>query len=202
MERSSRRNSSSQVEIPSLDTEGLDKLLIEANELLAKLNLVGDVGCALGEADANRLLDPHHIGEVDPSVWVLDGGESASFPGEWTVLGKEAAQGTAARAAVEPDSDLFLGIGVGGREEPEEQLTSLILVARDRKKTSIALSNVEGHIRQASTVHNELLSAIGQEVVSALLKAVVLEVLVRDSLLDDRLRTLGLRESFLGRVQG
>jgi hypothetical protein len=85
---------------------------------------------------------------------------------------------------------------------PEEQLTSLILVARDRKKTSIALSNVEGHIRQASTVHNELLSAIGQEVVSALLKAVVLEVLVRDSLLDDRLRTLGLRESFLGRVQG
>jgi hypothetical protein len=84
---------------------------------------------------------------------------------------------------------------------PEEQLTSLILVARDRKKTSIALSNVERHIRQTSTVHNELLSSIVQEVVSALPQAGILELLVRNPLLDNRLLgALGLREGLLGRV--
>lgn len=83
---------------------------------------------------------------------------------------------------------------------PEEQLTSLILVAGDRKKASIALSNVEGHIWEACTVHNKLLSAIGQEVVSALLKAVVFEILVRCPLLNHGLGALGLREGLLGRV--
>ena len=83
---------------------------------------------------------------------------------------------------------------------PEEQLTSFVLVARNRKKTSIALSDIEGHIRQASTVHNKFLSAIGEEVVSALLKAVIPEVLVRRPLLNHRLGALGLREGLLGRV--
>ena len=83
---------------------------------------------------------------------------------------------------------------------PEEQLTSLVLVARNRKKTSIALSNIERHIREASTVHNKFLSAIGEEVVSALLKAVIPEVLVRRPLLNHRLGALGLREGLLGRV--
>jgi len=91
-----------QVEIPSLDTEGLNELLVEANELLSKLNFVGDVWCTLSEADADRLLDPHHVGEIDPCVRVLNRSEGASFPGEWTILGKQTAQGTAARAAVEP----------------------------------------------------------------------------------------------------
>ena len=83
---------------------------------------------------------------------------------------------------------------------PEEQLTSFVLVARNRKKTSIALSNVEWHIREAGTVHNKLLSAIGEEVVGALLKAVVLEILVRCPLLNHGLGALGLREGLLGRV--
>jgi hypothetical protein len=52
----------SQVKIPSLDTEGLDELLVEANELLAELDLVGNIGCALSEANADRLLNPHHVG--------------------------------------------------------------------------------------------------------------------------------------------
>ena len=92
----------SEVEIPSLDTEGLDELLVEANELLAKLHLVRDIGCTLSEANADGLLDPHHVGEVDPCVRVLDRSESASFPGEWTVLGEQTAQGTATRAAIKP----------------------------------------------------------------------------------------------------
>ena len=83
---------------------------------------------------------------------------------------------------------------------PEEQLTSFVLVARDWKKASIALSNVEGDIWEAGTVHNKLLSAIGEEVVGTLLKAMVLEILVRRPLLNHRLGALGFRESLLGRV--
>lgn len=83
---------------------------------------------------------------------------------------------------------------------PEEQLTSLVLVARNRKKTSIALSNVEWHIREACAIHNKLLSAIVQEVVGTLLEAVILEILVRHPLLNHRLGALGLREGLLGRV--
>lgn len=92
----------SEVEIPSLDTEGLDELLVEANELLAELDLVRDIGCTLSEANADGLLDPHHVGEVDPCVRVLNGSERASFPSEWTVLSEQTAQGTATRAAIEP----------------------------------------------------------------------------------------------------
>lgn len=83
---------------------------------------------------------------------------------------------------------------------PEEQLASLVLVTRNRKKSSIALSNVEWHIREACAIHNKLLSAIGQEVVGTLLKAVILEILVRHPLLNHRLGALGLREGLLGRV--
>jgi hypothetical protein len=190
----------SEVEIPALDTEGLNELLVEANELLAKLDLVDNIGCALSETNADRLLNPHHVGKVDPSVGVLHGSKSASLPCERTVLSEQATERAAARTAIEPNGDLLLRIRVGGREEPEEELARLIGVARDRQKTSVALSNVERNVGESGAVHDELLGAIVEVVVSTLSQARVLELLVRDSLFDDRLGSLGLLEGLLSWV--
>ena len=194
---------SSEVEVPALNAECLNKLLVETDKLLAELVLVGDVGCSLGETHANGLLNPHHVGEVDPGVRVLDRSKSASLPGEGTVLGQQSTEGTATRASIEPDGDLLLRVGVGGGEEPEEKLASLIGVARDGKKTSIALTDIEVDIWDGGTIDDELLSGVVEVVVGALSQALVLELLVGDPLLDDGLvGALGLCEGLLSRAEG
>jgi hypothetical protein len=53
---------SSNVSRSSLKLKCLDKVPPEANELKAKLNLVGDVGLPLAVADTDRLLNPDDIG--------------------------------------------------------------------------------------------------------------------------------------------
>ena len=194
---------SSEVEVPALNAECLNKLLVETDKLLAELVLVGDVGCSLGETHANGLLNPHHVGEVDPGVRVLDRSKSASLPGEGTVLGQQTTEGTATRASIEPDGDLLLRVGVGGGEEPEEKLAGLIGVARDGEKASIALTDIEVDIWDGGTVDDELLSCIVEVVVGALAQALVLELLVGDPLLDDGLvGALGLCEGLLSRAEG
>lgn len=92
----------SQVNLSVLDLKGIDKAFVEANEFLAKLNFVGDVGNALCEADADGLLDPHHVGKVDPCIWVLSRRDRPRFPSKWAILGKQTAEGTTAWTSVEP----------------------------------------------------------------------------------------------------
>lgn len=56
----------SEIDIPAMGIESVDERLVEPNELKTKLNLVGDVGNTLGEANTDRLLDPQHVGQVIP----------------------------------------------------------------------------------------------------------------------------------------
>lgn len=45
----------------ALELEGVDKVLPEADELLAELDFVGDVGLALAVADTDGLFDPNNV---------------------------------------------------------------------------------------------------------------------------------------------
>lgn len=56
----------SEIDIPAMGIESVDERLVEPNELKTKLNLVGDVGNTLGEANTDGLLDPQHVGQVVP----------------------------------------------------------------------------------------------------------------------------------------
>jgi len=78
-----------QVNLAVLNLEGIDKALVEANEFLAKLDFVCDVGNTLRKADADGLLNPHHVGQVDPCIWILRGCDRPRFPSKWAILGKK-----------------------------------------------------------------------------------------------------------------
>lgn len=47
----------SQVDLPVVETKGVNELLVEAGEFKTELNLVGDVGHTLREANTDGLLD-------------------------------------------------------------------------------------------------------------------------------------------------
>ena len=53
------------VYLVSLHVEGFHELLQKANELLAELDLVSDVGYTLREANSHWLFHPDHIGQID-----------------------------------------------------------------------------------------------------------------------------------------
>lgn len=93
---------SSDVGLPVVNSEQVNKALVEAAELYAKLNLVGNVRDSLGVAYTDRLFNPKHIGQVVPAVGVLYRGKRACLPSEWAVLRDETTERTAAGSAVEP----------------------------------------------------------------------------------------------------
>lgn len=95
---------SSDVRLPVVGVEGINKVLVEAAELLGKFNLVGDIGYALGVADANWLLNPKHVGDVVPRVRVGSRGKSALLPRERAIFIEQPDERTAARATIEPVS--------------------------------------------------------------------------------------------------
>lgn len=43
------------------------KAIIEVGEVKAQLDFVGDVGATLAKVNANGLLNPHHVGQIDLS---------------------------------------------------------------------------------------------------------------------------------------
>ena len=94
---------SGDVNLVILQSESRGKLLVEADELLGQLNFIRDVGYPLSVSNANWLFHPDHVGQVDPSVGVLDRVEGASFPGKWTILSQQTAQRTTPWATIEPD---------------------------------------------------------------------------------------------------
>ena len=47
----------SQVDLPVVETKGVNELLVEAGEFKTELNLIGDVGYTLREANTDGLLD-------------------------------------------------------------------------------------------------------------------------------------------------
>lgn len=64
---------SSDVGLPAVRVEGVYERLVEAAELVGQLNFVGDVRSTLRKPNTDRLLNPKHIGQVRPAVWVLHG---------------------------------------------------------------------------------------------------------------------------------
>lgn len=64
----------------ALELEGVDKVLPEAAELGGHVVLAGGRGLALGEAGADGLLDPQHVGQAVPRVGVLDWRKGTILP--------------------------------------------------------------------------------------------------------------------------
>lgn len=93
---------SGEVYFAVLHTKCFNKLLVESDKLLTKLDFIGDVWCSLRETDADWLLNPQHVGQVDPCVGVLDRLVSSCFPSERTVFREETTQRAASGTAVEP----------------------------------------------------------------------------------------------------
>lgn len=104
---------------------------------------------------------------------------------------------TYAGSTVQPNRDFFMTVWVGSREEPEEQLTSLVGIARDRQKSSVRLAYREIDLRECGTIHHKLVGGIVVEVERPLIQAVVLKRLIGNSLLNDRLGSLGSPDSIL-----
>lgn len=76
------------VHLTVVQTEGVDKILPESQELFGDFKLVGSSRSAalLTEACAGGLLNPDDVSQVDPSVGILDRFESAILPQERSVL--------------------------------------------------------------------------------------------------------------------
>lgn len=70
----------------------------------------------------NRLVNPHHVGQVGPRERVSLRRVCSRLPQERAVLLQQATHGATARAAVEENGDLIAGSWVLGWEEPEKQL--------------------------------------------------------------------------------
>ncbi|KAB8737527.1 hypothetical protein FH972_026486 [Carpinus fangiana] len=126
-----------------VQTEGVDEALEEAKEGLCDLLLVGLGGLALREASTDRLLDPDHVGQIDPCVGVLDGTKGTILPDDGAILLEETLERTAARSAVQPDGNLILGQRVRGREEPEIEGSRLASIVRHGHQSSIAFSDIK-----------------------------------------------------------
>ena len=70
----------SKIGFSAFELESIDEALVEANELLTQLHLVGNVGHTLAETDTDGLLNPQHVGEVGPRVGVGRGGQGTGIP--------------------------------------------------------------------------------------------------------------------------
>ena len=57
---------SGDVGLPVVESEEVNEALVETTELVAELNLIGDVGGTLRVANTYGLLNPEHVGEVGP----------------------------------------------------------------------------------------------------------------------------------------
>ena len=92
----------SQVYLSVLDLKCVDEALVETDELLTELHFVRDVRYPLCITNTDWLLNPHHVGQVDPCVGVLSRGNCARFPSKRAIFGQQTRKRTAAWAAVEP----------------------------------------------------------------------------------------------------
>ena len=68
------------VDLPLFQLKGGHEVLPKANELVAQLNLVGDIWGALRETNTNRLLDVDHVCHVNKGVRVFGEPLGASLP--------------------------------------------------------------------------------------------------------------------------
>ena len=69
-----------------MQTESIDKVLEEAEELGSNIGLACSSRFSLRESSAYRLLNPNHVGKIDPCPRVLDRLEGSILPEERPVL--------------------------------------------------------------------------------------------------------------------
>ena len=108
------------VDFKILDAEDILPVFEEFDEVLGDFFFRGGGYFADGVAGADRLLDPEHIGEVDPRVRILDGGVGSRLPSKPSVFLEEAFEGTATRASVQPDCDFVNRLTNGWLEDVEK----------------------------------------------------------------------------------
>jgi len=139
-----------------LEGEGVDKVLPEAEELAGDVGLVARGRGTLGEAGADGLVNPDDVGQMVPGPFVGDGLERAGHPKHGAVLLEELAGGGAAGAARQPDENLllFLRDGVGGWEEPEEELVGRVVVV-DGEQPGVGLADVKVNFGNARAIDGE-----------------------------------------------
>lgn len=152
--------------------KGVDKVLKEAHELTGNIFLVLGRDGAGREARVDGLLNPEHIGEMVPPPWVRNGSIRAVLPQEGAVFLDEAferraawlcvvyresasergGKNTTTYAAVEPNDNLLVGVGVRGRLEPKVELVRAVQVLRDGHLAGIRLANVKVDIGNGRSV--------------------------------------------------
>lgn len=91
---------SGDVDFAAMQSEEVDKVLPERQELSGHLLLARNVRLALGEASADGLLDEDHVGQIVPGIGVWDRRVGAGLPDSGSILVKESVQTTAPRAAI------------------------------------------------------------------------------------------------------
>ncbi len=108
--------------------ERIQEILEETQELRSHVGFAGRGWSALGKASANRLLDPDHIGQIDPGIGILDWLVGTILPQEWTIFLEEAFKRRAPRAPIEPNGYFVLSSFIVRWKVPEVQLAGLILM--------------------------------------------------------------------------
>lgn len=95
------------VNFPVLNAKGVEEVLEETQELIGDVRLARRGRRTLTETRSHWLLDPDHVGQIDPCVGIPDRSECAILPQERAVFLDEALERTATRPAIEPDGDLI-----------------------------------------------------------------------------------------------
>lgn len=80
----------------------LPRYLVEACKLLTQLDLIGDVRDTLSVTNTDGLLDPDHVCEVHPSIWILNWAESAGLPLKGPIFIQKSGERATTGATVEP----------------------------------------------------------------------------------------------------
>lgn len=136
----------SDVDLELLDAKELFKVLEELDKVFGRLFLPSGSRGASRKPGTDGLINPEHVGQVDPRIRVLNRSESAGLPAEATILLQKGFHGTAARTAIQPDGDL-VNRGTNGGLEDEEQLARRVVLV-DRDQTRVQLTNVKLDIRK------------------------------------------------------
>jgi len=108
--------------------KGIQEILEKSQELRRYVCFASCGWCALRKASSDWLLDPDHVGQIDPGIRILDWLVGAILPKKRSILLKEAFERGASGASVEPDGYFVLGSFVLRWEVPEVELASLVSV--------------------------------------------------------------------------
>jgi hypothetical protein len=80
----------SDVHLVTLHAKGVDEVLPEGVELSSDIGFIVHKGGSRRETSRDWLINPYHVGEVCPGVWVRHWGVSTGLPREGSILLEQA----------------------------------------------------------------------------------------------------------------